>query len=441
MKIDQDLFHSILFETIDENPLASRAVLSLCSVEFTTTVSTLSVSLGKKSTLFVNLEFVQTHCESVEHVKALLIHEFLHILLGHTLRIKEMNPAINIALDAVINAIIHRKFGATYSSLMSKYYGAEEGLLALLRPLNPSETSKHWSAKNHYERLPPLLDLHVDLYAGKTLAEDVLSVARSLGKEALDKALARGLVLLGGHQQGPQDLESLGQAGLERFNQAIVAIGDGIFHDPNGRKPSALTIVPKHNTIPPEWRSSTLPVLKRLILPDSQSVPEIKFDRTCFAPILNTADRRGALRAIWSPLIPEIAWETSRKSPVGSVQIYLDVSGSMNPFLEALVSLLAGFYSHIRKPLWAFSTEIHPARIINGKLDAGTTGGTSLACVFAHIRKTAPRKALIVTDGFVEYCQDRPPCEVEAIIPHDGSIDVLKRTGISVTRLSVLRRN
>lgn len=438
MKIDEDLFRSILFETIDENPLASRAVLSLCAVEFTTSVSTLSVSLGKKSTLFVNLEFVRTHCETVEHVKTLLIHEFLHILLGHTLRIKEMTPAINIALDAVINAIIHRKFGISYSSLMSRYYGAESGLIALLRPLNSNESNKLWNARNHAATLPPLLEIHEGLYAGSTLAEDVLSVANSFSKRALNKALASGLVLLGGHEREPQDLEALGQANLERFKQGVATIGGGIFHDPIACKPSALAIAPKQKSVPLHWRQSTLPVLKRLLQPDPKSFPELKNDRTCFAPILNTADRRGSLRAIWSPLIPEIAWESTRKHPIGSVQIYLDVSGSMDPFLEALVTLLAVFSKHIRKPLWAFSTKVCPARIIQGRLDTQTTGGTSLACVFEHIRKTAPRKALIVTDGFVEYCPQRPACEVEAIIPHDGSIDVLKRTGLLVTRLPIL---
>lgn len=437
MKIDEDLFRSILLETIDENPLASRALLSLCDIEFTTSVSTLCVTLGKQSTLRVNLEFVRTHCQTVEHVKALLIHEFLHILLGHTLRIKQMTPQLNIALDAVINAIIHRKFGDAYSSLMSQYYGSETGLLAFLRP--PSHSDK-WNFYNARENESDAQNhrIHAGLYAGTTLAEDVLSIANSFTLEDLKKAFASGLVLLGGHDREPYDLEALGQAGRDQFEKALVCIGEGIFHNTDSLKPSALAVPPQPKTRSPEWRRSTLPVLKRLLLPDPKSPAELEIHRTSFAPILNTADRRGTLRAIWSPLIPEIAWHTTYKQPIGSVQIYLDVSGSMNPFLEALVGLLAQFSSHIRKPLWAFSTSVYPARITNGKLDTQTTGGTSLACVFDHIRKTAPKKALIVTDGFFEYCKQRPICKVEAIIPHDGCIDVLKKSRIPVTRLSKL---
>lgn len=135
MRINQDYFRSLLQETIDENPLACRAVLSLCRVDFTNSVETLAVSLGQPSVLQVNLGFVRRHCQTEKQVKAVLIHEFLHILLGHTLKFKKMTPALNLALDAVINAIIHRRLGTEYSSMMANYYREAQGLLALLRPM------------------------------------------------------------------------------------------------------------------------------------------------------------------------------------------------------------------------------------------------------------------------------------------------------------------
>jgi hypothetical protein len=156
--------------------------------------------------------------------------------------------------------------------------------------------------------------------------------------------------------------------------------------------------------------------------------------------VLNASDRRGALRALWSPLIPEIAWDTAHPRPAGSVQIYLDVSGSMNPFLDALIALLSGFSSHIRQPLWAFSTQVHPARIVGGELQTSTTGGTMLGCVYQHIRQTRPAKALIVTDGFVEDSSagacPKELCTIEAIIPHDGHDTILvNQHKIPTTRL------
>ncbi len=136
MEIDQAWFRSLLHETIDENPLCCRAVFSICRVEFTTAVPTLCVSLGRRSVLRVNLDFVAAHCTTEDHVKALLVHEFLHVLLGHTLRFASMSPAaLNIALDAVINAIIHRRLGASYSDVMASYYADVGGVLRLLRPM------------------------------------------------------------------------------------------------------------------------------------------------------------------------------------------------------------------------------------------------------------------------------------------------------------------
>ena len=438
MQVDQDLFRSIFLETIDENPLASRAVLSLCSIHFTSDVPTLSVSLGKKSTLSVNLDFIQANCRTVEHVKSLLIHEFLHILLGHTLQLRELTQAVNIALDAVINAIIHRKFGHTYSSLMSEYYGSQSGLLALLRPLNSKENRRLENAENKSVPPPPLLDLHCRLYEGTTLAEDVLAVANSFGKRALNKALSSDCVLLGDHERETQTADALGESEAGLFAQAVATVSDGVFRQPSLLGLPVLKIQPHQRSIPAKWRKSTLPVLRRLLLPDPKSPLEFQRDRTSLVPVLNPSDRRGSLRALWNPLIPEIAWPTEQKKPTGTIQVYLDVSGSMRPFLEALVALLHGLYGQIRKPFWAFSTTVFPARIINGKLDTQTTGGTSLACVFEHIQKTAPKKALIVTDGFVEYCSQRPTSNVEAIIPHDGCAVVLERLGIPVTRLTKL---
>ena len=142
MSIDQQLFRAILHELIDENPLACRAVLSICDVEFTETVETLAVTLSKPVVLRVNLRFVQQYCRTEDEVKAVLVHEFLHILLRHTSEIKVMTPALNVALDAVINAIIHRRLGVSYSAMMAGYYRDSPGILRILRPMTEHERDK-----------------------------------------------------------------------------------------------------------------------------------------------------------------------------------------------------------------------------------------------------------------------------------------------------------
>jgi predicted metal-dependent peptidase len=40
--------------------------------------------------------------------------------------------------------------------------------------------------------------------------------------------------------------------------------------------------------------------------------------------------------------------------------------------------------------------------IERGALKAQTTGGTSMACVLAHLARTKPEAAVVVTDGYIE---------------------------------------
>ena len=127
-------FHNVYRELIDENPLAIRAVLKVLRVEFTDTVPTLAVTCEQRPRLLVNLAFVREHCRTEAHVKAVVCHEFLHVLLRHTERFTALTPPEHLAVDAVINAIIHRSLGPDYSGMMSRYYADERGVARLLRP-------------------------------------------------------------------------------------------------------------------------------------------------------------------------------------------------------------------------------------------------------------------------------------------------------------------
>ena len=115
-------FRNIYRELIDDNPLAVRAVLKILEIEFTEDVPTLAVTCEARPTLKVNLRFIGKHCHSDAEVRAVIVHEFLHVLLRHTDRLTPVTPADHLACDAVINAIIHRTMGPSASALMSRYY-------------------------------------------------------------------------------------------------------------------------------------------------------------------------------------------------------------------------------------------------------------------------------------------------------------------------------
>ena len=132
-------FRTLLAELIDENPFAIRAVLKILEVEFTERVPTMAVTREQRPRLLVNLTFVKEHCATDDHVKAVICHEFLHVLLCHTEDKRPLTPARHLAFDAVINAIIHRTFGPSFSSMMGKYYAEADDIRRILRPMNREE--------------------------------------------------------------------------------------------------------------------------------------------------------------------------------------------------------------------------------------------------------------------------------------------------------------
>ncbi len=94
----------------------------------------------------MNLDSSSRHCHSDAKVKAVICHEFLHVLLRHTERRTPLTRARHLAFDAVINAIIHREHGPGASEMMSDYYADATDLAKLLRPMNAAE--RNWYARH-----------------------------------------------------------------------------------------------------------------------------------------------------------------------------------------------------------------------------------------------------------------------------------------------------
>jgi len=123
----------VIQDMTSENPLACRALFKIADVEFTGKVPTMAVSLSGNPILKINLDFCRKHLRSENDVKAVLLHEFLHVLLLHTEKYKISNPLLNIALDAIINSIIYRYKGMDYAGFFARFY-KWEGISLLLRP-------------------------------------------------------------------------------------------------------------------------------------------------------------------------------------------------------------------------------------------------------------------------------------------------------------------
>jgi len=440
-------------ELIEENPLAIRAVLKILEIEFSDEVDTLAVTCEEQPRLLVNLGFVKAHCHKESFVKAVICHEFLHVLLRHTERFEELTPALHVALDAVINAILHREFGPDYSGLMSEYYANAKGAYRLLRPIEEEEKRTPQQRRNHLNRVAEspaesaFLHLWEQLYLGKLAADDIHELVRDLGEvDALEPGQ-----LLGGHQgegslseKAPIELPPLLADAVRRSLRRMN--GSGIWRAPRGCGLGARgydSVVQAADAGVERWKRETFAVLKRLLRPDASSARSQPTANEYYLPVLSSSDRRAAMRALWSPFLPEASWQGWLPRRSGSAHVYLDVSGSMNAEMPLVIALLQRLRGQVRRPLWAFSDRVVPAQIQKGKLLAETTGGTSMACVLEHLAETRPPTALVVTDGYIEalsrsLVRGAAATKLHALVTRDGNANALRRAGIPYTQLGRL---
>jgi len=427
----------LLQELIDENPFAIRAVLKILAVEFTDNVPTLAVTNEERPRLLINLGFVGEHCRTPEHVKAVLCHEFLHVLLRHTSLQGPLTPARHLALDAVINAIIHRQLGEAYSGLMAEYYKDARGLMQLLRPMTQGEWAGYWNRGRSAGGLPRWWQAWAGLYQGTVLADDIEQLAESCNEKVSGTVSLQGL--LGNHADDEPLPEALERA-LERARREMN--GGGIWRNAGpGANPYEILVNPKQAALA-DWKARTLAVLRRHLEP-APGAPRTPVPVSARLPVLSPSDRRAFLRATWSPFLPEAEWAATATRPEGRAQVYLDVSGSMNAEMPLIVALLGHLSSWIRRPFWAFSTEVVPAVIERGALRAGTSGGTSLECVLEHVARTRPACAVIVTDGYVEAIAKRRIAalghtRLHAVVTRDGNPAPLRAAGIPYSQLGRL---
>lgn len=442
-------FLNIYHELIDDNPLAVRAVLKVLKVDFTDEVPTLCVTCEERPVLRVNLEFVSDHCQTDAEVRAVIVHEFLHVLLRHTERFTPVTKAEHLALDAVINAVIHRTMGPDASRMMSRYYAEAFDPFRLLRP----ETSEE-AQVNHLVRYRSidasakrrrLATAWQELYEGRLLADDI----RDLADDLLTKRNVP-VAFLGNHD-APDDSTHVEPEAVARARAQLDAAvdaslkamnGSGIFRAPKERGLGATEYQAQFAGADEgvaRWKRETYAVLKRYVMPDPRSARDAS-PIDAVLPVLSPRDRRAALRATWSPFLPNALWASERQAPVGSAHVYLDASGSMHAELPLVVALLAQLSGYIKRPFWAFSTVVSPARIEGGRLMTASTGGTSMRCVLEHLATHRPRAAVVVTDGFIEALSAADVARVRAtrlhvLVTRDGTTAPFARVGLPYTQL------
>jgi hypothetical protein len=127
----------------------------------------------------------------------------------------------------------------------------------------------------------------------------------------------------------------------------------------------------------------------------------------------------------------------------GRVQVYLDVSGSMDQVITPLYAALVSLAPWLAPRVQLFSTRLAGvpiARLRQGEL--ASTWGTDIRCVTRHMLEEKVTRALIVTDGWVGQVPGehaaalkRQGTRIEAAITADGDPAFMQPLGGRTCRL------
>jgi hypothetical protein len=423
MRWNLERVQAVLSDLAAENPFACEALLSISKVQFSKRTPTLSVSIRRRPVLSINSDFLEQHVLTEMDLRTLFLHEFLHVLLNHTLRYKVNTPLLNLALDSIINSIIHRFFGTEYSDFFCRYYSTD-GAMALLRPAAYTSIA------------PELRTVHGQVYRGEISADEVHELLEFLLGASLD---LKGIEFLGGHDfdqlvsdKNKKILDSI----LQRIN------GVGIWNKYSlpgiGTELTGLSI--KRNS-PANLRWKKAMEGKLILWLTLADKPQYQGEGFVNHPMLNPADRSAYFRFLFGHCLPLYQHPSNIKPQHKTLVVYLDVSASMNQEIQALAALLRVLKSRYPIELYAFSDSVVPA-FWNGKeLKTQTSQGTNLDCVVTHFNSIRGSKALVVTDGYLPTpfsCINLKELPLFFVISSGGSTQFVQNVNLPYYQLTPL---
>lgn len=395
-----------LFNALPAGAYEVTALLSLLRVEESRDVPTAAVTCERRPVLLLNPDFLAEHCASDEHLFLLVMHELHHVLLGHTRLFTRPTRAHNVAFDAVINSLLCARFPSpAHTSFFLRIYGGETGALRLLAPPDGAPIAD-----------PELRHLHELLYASSgdvTALEVYERLVAALGAEAAGAAGAKRL--LGSHGDESKDdddaEDAWGTAGP--LDPDVVAAIRRIVEKwpppPDAQRGRSLSDLLEEKTIAPATPGERVLAALRRALDDSavagpRGVVRRPGPVPAVVPIPTPRDRRAAVARLAGrpPLLFAGEASSPRARASGRARVYLDVSGSMEPFLPYLRAALCRLAARVEPRVAVFSTRVATvpvADLARGKVPS--TGGTDVACVLEHALASRSTRVLVVTDGYV----------------------------------------
>lgn len=432
-----------IFDAFPVSQPSFLRLLNLLDIEASEAVPTAAVTLGERSRLRINPEFVRRMCRTDHDLVMLVLHELHHVALGHTRLFPRVTRAQNWAFDCVINAQLSRLFPQPrWTSLFCRSYRADRFPEALLRPPEGWRTDyQRWlpgragqvhralyndtsvSYRDLFELLPQLLveagaagaldrllGNHGDDAADTGAAPDVLREVRDILAEwpMVEERSGRD-------QGGERRTDTVACAAAQR--QAVAQI----------RRALLAVAVEGHFGAygSPGWEDtpSVLPYASRLARSD--------FVRA----------------ALGGPaLLHETNVQMSLPRAQERTHVYLDVSGSMSEELPLIYAALRPLAPLLYPKVHLFSTEVTDIGL--GQLARGVrvgTGGTSFAPVTQHLIEQGIRRAVFITDGWVgsvpaahAHKLARRRCRFAAVVSARGDASFTKPLDCRLWRLPAM---
>jgi len=412
---------------------------------------TLGISADGK--LFICEEFWHKNIRDISSLQVFLAHELFHYTSADVFSIvtekenKEyamINMANNIAMDSRINALICNLFPRIMPELVFRRFYNEEivkedWLHKLLAPGYTFDDIKNSEEKGFSEIYNSFYDSEV-LKPHHVLAEKVLDVLKKRPKKKVLK-----ISLLGSHgtnidelsEEDLQDIDAVEvdmsgvtkeelekmkqdiqkaseeqtrqeqvegeRSNKERIKGAIKDMLSGEMGRAAGKGSKlAHTLIRQATEITEKFDIARF---KKMafdnIFHNVRSQARVKIGSYSTSPMLPTNFNKFDMVKLAAGL-PVPLFKTKRmayKFDKNLLPIYLDVSGSTNPFLPEIVRLIANVSNELDY-VWGFSTEIHQHSM--QELEAGklkTTGGTDFDCVLDHAEEHNFEHIVVITDG------------------------------------------
>ena len=427
-----------VLELVGVHAHALNALLTVSTVEWSDATATACVECVDRPRLLLNPAFVAQWCHTPERLATLVLHELLHIALGHTRLFPRPTLAHNIAFDAIINRTLLATIQGTrvrhssvqfgydierYTDLFTDFYSARKAPEFILRPPPGWPLAPDWTASR---RMPAALrEIHRDLYDLTRFA----NTPRETWEEAAprytqvtyadiiaalrdgDECPAEGVSLLGAHGDTPADRQAIqGSRDHDAAELLAAAIAPLRGQLPGHGEHLGLTRV-KNTTRTPTLEQALRTLLRKGIKPGGDASTRASWRQRDVRVVHRMHDRRAACRVRAASLLgapmPLLfdGYVYERQREPQQVAIYVDVSGSMDRVLPHLRRALMTLRREIDPTLYWFSTVVVAAS--GDELETGnvpSTGGTAICAVITHATQQLPAgsRAIVLTDGHLE---------------------------------------